>query len=220
MTITPISLIVMILGGYLIGTFPSAYVLRRITSGADIRREGSGNVGARNLYEVTGVKWLGIAAMFIDALKGVVTVLIAMLLFGDAFAPKAFMSVAAVVGHNYNIFLRGHGGRGLATALGVGIMINPFMIFTWGLMYLVGYYVFKRDVAVGSMTGTIAVAVLAYSLPDLVIDVTTIVPYQALSDVRLFIAVIMVPIFMRFLAPVREIMRTAATEEESENDDQ
>lgn len=213
-----LDLIFMAAAGYLIGTLPSAYIIRRLSSGKDISDEGSGNVGARNLYDVTGSKWLGIAALVLDALKGVLAIWLASILYGDLFAAKAFIGVGAVVGHNYNIFLKGKGGRGLATALGIGLMMNPLMAFTWGVMYLVGYYVLKRDVTVGSMAGTIGVAVFAYSLPDLAIDVSTIVPYQELGDVRLFMAILMIPIFTRFLGPIREIMKSAAIEE-SEADD-
>jgi len=212
-----LDLIFIAAAGYLIGTIPSAYIIRRLSSGKDITDEGSGNVGARNLYEVTGSKWLGISALVLDALKGVVAVWIATIMYGDLFAAKAFIGMGVIVGHNFNVFLKGKGGRGLATALGLGLMMNPLMVFTWFVMYLIGYFVLKRDVAVGSMAGTIGVAVFAYSLPDLAIDVSTIVPYQELSEVRLFMAVLMIPIFIRFLGPVREIMKAAAMAEEEED---
>ena len=209
-----VSLILIAAAGYLVGCFPTAFILHRITSGGDITKQGSGNVGARNIYEVSGKKWLGIATMGIDALKGAAVVYVTGMFFGDWFAAKAFASVGAVIGHNYNIFLRGKGGRGLATALGVGIAVNPLIVITWGLMYLVGFYVFKRDVAVGSMTGTVATAVLAYSLPDLAIDVSTIVPYQSIGEVRLFIVAVLFPVFLKFLNPIREVIKNANLEED------
>jgi acyl phosphate:glycerol-3-phosphate acyltransferase len=201
---------------YIVGTFPSAFILRRLTSGSDIRDEGSGNVGARNLYEVTGQRWLAIAALVIDAAKGVVAIGIAALLFDDWFQAKAAAGVSVVIGHNFNVFLKWKGGRGLATALGVGLVMNPLFTATWGVMYLMGFFVFKRDVAVGSMTATLCLAVLAYSLPDLAIDVSTIVAYQSISEVRFFVVAMMAPIFLRFLGPVREILRTAENEAEEE----
>ena len=215
-----LSLLLIAAAGYVIGTFPTAYVLLRISGGGDITKTGSGNVGARNIYEVSGKKWLGVTTMAIDALKGALVVYATGLLFGDWFAAKAFAAVGAVVGHNYNVFLKGKGGRGLATALGVGLAMNPLMVITWGLMYLIGYYVFKRDIAVGSMAGTIATAVMAYSLPDLALDVSTIVPYQEIGEIRLFVVAMMAPVFMKFLNPLREVIRTSDFDEDDDEDEE
>ena len=150
--------------GYLIGAIPIAWIIYRVFNGGDITTVGTGNVGARNTYDVTGKKWLGILVMVLDTLKGVAAVFVGRWLGADDFMTMAWCAVMSVVGHNFNIFLKGKGGRGLATAMGVSFAINPMFVVTWWLMYLVGYYVIRRDVHVGSMTATIAAAILMYSL--------------------------------------------------------
>ena len=200
------SLLLMFGVGYLIGMFPSAWLLRKITGGADLRSEGSGNIGARNLGEVTGSVWLGLAAFVIDALKGVAAIVVAQQLHGDWFAAKAWTAVGAVVGHNFNALLGFKGGRGLATALGVGLVTTPIFAGTWGLMYLMGYYVIRRDVHVGAMTATLATAVLAYSIPEKVVRDTMIVVCYEGWQARLFVFALVFPIFIKHIKPIREVI--------------
>ncbi len=193
--------------GYLIGTFPTAWILYRITKGGDIRDEGSGNVGARNVYEVTGKKWVGVVTFLIDALKGALATYLGYLFGGDWLPNGGWAAVGCIVGHNYNIFLKGKGGRGLATATGAALVVNPLMMFTWDIMYLIGYNVIMKNVHVGSMTATIGTAVMMYSLPDLVLAKTTLVPFYEVSDIRLFGVAMCIPLFMRHLEPIRALIR-------------
>lgn len=192
--------------GYLIGSIPTAYILRRLTSGKDIRIEGTGNVGARNLAEVSNNAWLGIAAGIIDALKGIAAVYVAVLVHNDWFAAKAWAAVGAVIGHNYNIFIKFRGGRGLATALGIGLVTNPLFVATWGLMYLVGYYAIRRNEHVGSMTAIIATAVLVFSFPERVIRETMVVVCYEAIQARLFAFAILIPLFLRHIRPIQDII--------------
>jgi len=198
--------------GYAIGMFPTAWLLRKLTSKQDLRTEGSGNIGARNLTEVSGNKWLGIVAFLIDALKGVAAIYIAQLIHGDWFAAKAWVGVGAVYGHNYNALLGFKGGRGLATATGIGFATTPIFVMTWGLMYLMGYFVIRRDVHVGAMTATIATAVLAYSIPEKVVRDTMVVVCYEGFQARLFIFALVFPIFLKHVAPIREVIARASTE--------
>src|SRR5512140_1590079 len=105
--------------GYLLGSFPTAYILVRWKSKTDIRMVGSGNVGGLNSYVVTKSKALAAIVVLIDALKGVAAVLIAPLITGDSFIFMAAAGIGAVLGHNFPVWLRFKGGRGLATAAGV-----------------------------------------------------------------------------------------------------
>lgn len=192
--------------GYLIGTLPTAYLVRRLTSGRDIRTEGTGNVGARNLAEVSNNAWLGILTGVIDALKGVAAIVAATAIHDDWFAAKAWSATGAVVGHNYNVFLRFKGGRGLATALGIGLVINPLFVVTWGLMFVVGFYVIRRNEHVGSMTAIIATSVLVFSFPERVILETMLVVCYEAVQARLFAFAILIPLFLRHLKPIRELI--------------
>jgi glycerol-3-phosphate acyltransferase PlsY len=199
--------------GYLIGMVPTAWLLYRMVGGGDLTKMGSGNIGARNVYDVTGKKWLGVLVMVLDALKGVAAVLVGRLIGGDDFMTMAWCAVMSVVGHNFNILLKGKGGRGLATAMGVCLAANPMFLVTWWLMYLMGYYVIRRNVHVGSMTATLASVVLMFSVPDLALIELTLMPVNDPFAVRLFAAALSVPIFIRHIGPIREVVQSMQAED-------
>jgi glycerol-3-phosphate acyltransferase PlsY len=128
---------------YLIGSLPFSYVVARLKN-IDIRQHGSGNVGATNVTRVVGVGY-GALALVGDVGKGVVAAWVASLLN----APL-WLSGLAVVGHNWSIFLKFTGGKGVATTLGL------LLFFSWpALLVTVGVWVvtvlLTRYVAVGSM---------------------------------------------------------------------
>lgn len=109
---------------YLIGSIPSAYILGRLAKGIDIRKHGSGNVGATNAFRALGPR-IGIMVLVLDALKGLVCVvfiadfLISQGIAVDSLLLRALLGVIAVLGHSFTIFLRFKGGKGMATTLGV-----------------------------------------------------------------------------------------------------
>jgi glycerol-3-phosphate acyltransferase PlsY len=107
---------------YIIGLFPSAYIAGRFQKGIDIRRIGDRNAGAANVYR--NISHLGgIAVLAVDAGKGALAVLLAQAV---ASQPIVFLcGVAVVAGHNWPIFLRFKGGRGLATTIGVLLALLP-----------------------------------------------------------------------------------------------
>lgn len=204
--------------GYLLGCIPTAYLVRKRTSGTDITTEGTGNVGARNLYDVSGSVLLAVLTMLVDVAKGGGAVLLGRAIAGDdVFLTAGAAGAGAVWGHTYNVFLRGKGGRGLATAAGVSLALNPIFLLTWIAMYLVGYYIIRRDVHIGSMTGIIASVLLMLSTPAAVLETSTLLPIRDAADVRVLVTLLCVPLFMRHVAPVREVIRQMSEEsEESE----
>jgi glycerol-3-phosphate acyltransferase PlsY len=120
----------LLLGAYLLGSIPFAQVLARV-KGLDLRVAGTGNVGAGNLTKTAGVGW-GIAAGVLDGLKGLVPVL-ACLRAGLGVGAAGLVGLAAVIGHNWSLFMRGRSGRGLATAFGVILALHPpLAIWTTG----------------------------------------------------------------------------------------
>jgi len=112
-----------IIFGYLIGALPTAYLAGRILRGEDIRRMGDENMGAANAYRELGA-WTGITVGIIDAGKGALAVLIAQA-SGMNQAVVLVTGTAAIVGHNWPVFLGFRGGRGEATAIGVLLMLIP-----------------------------------------------------------------------------------------------
>ena len=101
--------------GYALGSIPFALLLGRWLGGIDLRRSGSGNMGAANAFRTTG-PLVGLVILLLDVAKGAATVLLARRVGGGA-APTV-AGVAAVLGHVYPIWLGFHGGKGVATACG------------------------------------------------------------------------------------------------------
>lgn len=122
----------MIIGAYLWGSIPSAYIVARYAKGIDIRRYGTGNVGAANLAGQTRVLTGFVLGSFDCVVKGTLPVLLAKLL-GLSLASQALVGLAAIAGHNWSPYIRFTGGRGVATAIGVLVgflMWREFLILT------------------------------------------------------------------------------------------
>ena len=137
--------ILLAIGAYFWGSVPSAYLTIKWSRGIDIRKHGTGNVGASNVLS-TGSRWLAIPVTIFDIGKGALTVWIAQLL-GLGAAQQATVGIITIVGHNWPIFLRFHGGRGVLTSLGVVTMLCPWL----GLIALVLTHCFApiRQLALG-----------------------------------------------------------------------
>jgi len=114
----------LVLFAYLLGSVPTGYILGSL-AGVDVRKAGSGNVGATNVARVVG-KRHGIFTLVADIAKGFVPVVIALNL-GLTSTTTALVGVAAFLGHLYPIFLRFRGGKGVATALGVYLGLAPWV---------------------------------------------------------------------------------------------
>jgi glycerol-3-phosphate acyltransferase PlsY len=166
---------------YLLGSIPFGYLLVRTFRGQDIRLSGSGNIGATNVAR-SGAKGLGIATLILDALKGVLAVLLASALArskynlcGDfvehicvpALRLMSFAALFAVLGHVFPVWLRFKGGKGVATALGVFCLLFPKAILVSLLIFIL-VVALTRYVSLGSILGAITFPVAAYFLhnPD------------------------------------------------------
>ena len=151
--------------GYLFGSVSPSVFLGRLVKGLDVRKHGSGNAGTTNAFRVLGVR-LGIAVLLADLLKGAIPVLIARLvLSGEDHGPlvTVFVALACIAGHNYSIFLRGRGGKGVATGAGAAIAMMPIpMAFVVGLFIVL--LLTTRIVSVASIACTIIFPVTAVIL--------------------------------------------------------
>jgi len=144
---------------YLVGSVPFALLLARRWGTADLRRIGSGNVGAANALRASGVR-AGVLAAVLDIAKGAASVALASHLSNVAAAP-ALAGVSAIVGHIYPVWLRFKGGKGVATACGVFSVLTPmavppsllvFFVTVWGTKY----------VSLGSIVASMALPPIAY----------------------------------------------------------
>lgn len=120
-----IKLIIISLIAYFLGNISASYMVAKYLKGIDIRKYGSGNAGATNVFRTLGVK-AGLLAFLGDALKGVIAVVLGQLIGGENGQVAAGLFV--VVGHNWPVLLGFKGGKGIATTIGVMIAINPLMV--------------------------------------------------------------------------------------------
>ena len=116
-----VEFILLLIASYLLGSIPSAYLAARWSRGTDIRQHGSGNVGAANVRKLTS-KWIFLSVIIFDLVKGMVMVGVAKWL-DLGVAEQAAIGIAAIIGHNWPVFLRFNGGRGLLTTLGVAFIL-------------------------------------------------------------------------------------------------
>jgi glycerol-3-phosphate acyltransferase PlsY len=116
--------------GYLLGAFPTAYIAGRVTAGSDIRRIGDENAGAANAYRQLGPR-AGVIVGLIDAAKGSLVILIAQAVSMSQ-GVVLFAGAAAVIGHNWPVFLGFRGGRGVSTTIGILFVLVtlPMLILT------------------------------------------------------------------------------------------
>ena len=117
--------------GYLLGSFPTSYLMGKVLRGIDIRDHGSGNVGATNTFRVLGPH-AGVAVLLIDIAKGFIPVSLITPLIACHFSPildltwlKILAGMSAIAGHNWSVFLGFRGGKGVATSMGVLLGISP-----------------------------------------------------------------------------------------------
>jgi len=147
-----------ILLGYLTGSVPFAFLLARRV-GIDVRVAGSGNVGAANVLRTTGT-WRGVIVMALDVAKGALAVALASLASPGA-TFHALAAAAAVVGHVYPVWLRFHGGKGVAVAAGVFAVLTPVATAVAAVLFLVIVWA-TRYVSLGSIAATLALPPAAW----------------------------------------------------------
>ena len=147
-----------ILLGYLAGSVPFAFLLAR-RAGIDVRFAGSGNVGAANVMRTTGTR-RAILVMSLDVAKGVLAVALALVVHAGV-TLTALAAAAAVVGHIYPVWLRFHGGKGVAVAAGVFAVLTPIATALAAGLFLVIVWL-TRYVSLGSIAATVALPPAAW----------------------------------------------------------
>jgi acyl phosphate:glycerol-3-phosphate acyltransferase len=155
-----------VVAAYLMGSIPFAQLLSR-RRGIDLRRVGSGNVGATNVLRTLGVR-PAVLAMMLDAVKGTVAVLIAQRLTNGVAAPVA-AGLASMIGHVYPVWLRFRGGKGVATAAGAFAVLTPVAAAVALGVFLLTVAL-TRFISVGSIVAalTLAAWAIASDVPAIV----------------------------------------------------
>ena len=158
--------LIIALFSYLIGSFPTAFVLLKKVKQIDITQNGSGNVGALNSYEVSNSKLIGVTVLLIDTLKGLGIVYLSKILFGNDFLTGSISLLFGVTGHCFSPWIKFKGGRGLATAAGGSLILAPAILILWLLFWLIAY-LFRKNIHFGNITATILTGLLSLSSSDI-----------------------------------------------------
>lgn len=147
-----------IIVAYLIGSLPTGYVITHIIAGVDVRRFGSGNIGATNVSRVLGTKFFFLV-LLIDAFKAY-AVLCFVQYMTSSESLLALCAVSVLIGNCFSLFLSGNGGKGVATLFGITCAISPFLAFyfafTWALVYII-----TRISAISSLVASLSLPVVA-----------------------------------------------------------
>jgi acyl phosphate:glycerol-3-phosphate acyltransferase len=162
---------IVLIVGYLIAAIPFGVLVSRLVTGSDVRKQGSGNIGATNVARLMGKKW-GVLVLFLDALKGYMVVAIAAHFGNIDFAN--LVAVVAVIGHCYPVYLKFKGGKGVATALGVLTALSPAVVGIAALIFIVVVGVSRR-ISAGSLTAALSVPVLAIFMASNVLPASGLV---------------------------------------------
>ena len=143
---------------YLIGSIPSGLILGKLLWHTDLREHGSHNIGATNAWRTLG-KRVGIAVFIADSIKGQAGVVLGLLLAGTPLA-AVLGGLFAIIGHSFSIFLRFHGGKGVATSLGVLTMLmGNVTLIVFAIWFAIVYL--TRYVSLGSVVAAFLTPVLA-----------------------------------------------------------
>ncbi len=186
-----IEFILLIPAAYIVGSIPTAYLVGRWRRGIDIRRYGSGNVGAANILALVSKRWSIVVTIF-DIGKGALTVWVAQLL-GLGAIQQVTVGIITVIGHNWPVFLHFQGGRGVFTSLGVITMLSPKL----GLIILVIPYTLApiRQVALGVTIALVSLPFFSWFLAQ-PLDIA-----EPLPVTLGFLALFLVAMLRRLTAP-------------------
>lgn len=163
---------------YLLGSTPFGVILARLFGGTDVRKVGSGNIGATNVARVVG-PLAGILTLILDAAKGAAAVLLAGRLSNDNATWLMIAALAALLGHCFPVWLKFKGGKGVATAAGIFAALCPLACLAAVVLFVL-VVIFWRFVSLGSISAAAAMPLLIYFLwaphhaPPLVVTIGTL----------------------------------------------
>lgn len=143
--------------GYLLGSISFSYLIGKWIKKIDIRNYGSGNAGATNTLRVLG-KGPAILVLILDILKGILAVMISKLIGGEEWIPFV-AGLFATVGHNWPIFFNFRGGKGVATTIGVLLVLIPYPALLAGVVAII-LIILTRYVSLGSLTFTVLTPIM------------------------------------------------------------
>ncbi|HET8564737.1 MAG TPA: glycerol-3-phosphate 1-O-acyltransferase PlsY [Candidatus Binatia bacterium] len=165
--------LVLVMLAYLLGSVPTGYILGT-RAGVDVRKAGSGNIGATNVARVVGMR-PGVFTLIGDVVKGFVPVVVALQL-GLSSTATGLVGIAAFLGHLYPVFLKFQGGKGVATALGVFLGVSPVATLVLIVVFAV-VVLTSRFASLGSLIAAASAPIVLWllSYPPVLIAVSTFI---------------------------------------------
>ncbi len=203
--------------GYFLGSIPSAYLLVKLFAKKDITKEGSGNVGTLNSYEVTDSKLIGFFVFLLDFGKGLASVLLVKYLFGSNFNLIVTALIFAVAGHCFNPWLKFKGGRGLATAAGGTILFSPIILIAWVILWIVAY-LFKKHIHFANIAATILTIALSFDSAN-IINKFTYPPAESLKLFRITVPIALLIILIKHWEPMKAIIKNSLNSQRKRNEE-
>ncbi|HHB0179420.1 TPA: glycerol-3-phosphate 1-O-acyltransferase PlsY [Staphylococcus aureus] len=171
-------IIVMLLLSYLIGAFPSGFVIGKLFFKKDIRQFGSGNTGATNSFRVLG-RPAGFLVTFLDIFKGFITVFFPLWLPVHADGPIStfftnglIVGLFAILGHVYPVYLKFQGGKAVATSAGVVLGVNPILLLILAIIFFIVLKIFKF-VSLASIVAAICCVIGSLIIQDYILLVVS-----------------------------------------------
>ena len=189
---------------YLLGSIPFAKLIVENLTGKNVLTEGSGNPGAMNSYDITGKKYIGFLVFFFDALKGLLAVAIIKEFIGIDTYLISIGAVFVILGHNFSIFLGFKGGRGIATAFGALILINPFGMILWIFAWVLSFNVFNKDQQIANVIACILSPIMLYYTPDLAVKSLEIIEFATTLEYFQLFTMCSIVIFIKHIEPLKK----------------
>lgn len=187
-----------------IGSLPTAFLVLRRMQNKDIRNEGSGNMGAMNAFEVSRSKAIGIAVLLIDFAKGALAIWIVRTIFGLTMLNESLAVVGVIAGHNFSPWVGFKGGRGLASAAGASVLVNPALLLYWLAGWLIAFGL-KRNIHIGNIAATIALPLLVVNLPTFTMNLNA-VTVEKVTPILLTSLAITILILLRHIEPLKALL--------------
>jgi glycerol-3-phosphate acyltransferase PlsY len=178
---------------YLLGSIPFGYLLVRAFRGQDVRKTGSGNIGATNVSRTS--PGLGVLTLVLDMLKGLTAVAITRMFFPGSNTLLGTAALCAIVGHMFPLWLRFRGGKGVATVLGSFVLLTPKTILVMVALFIVIFLAF-RYVSLASILTVALFPLLAWTLE----------PYRDAPQILAFITVASVLIIAKHRDNIRRLL--------------
>jgi len=200
--------------GLVFGSFPTAYIFLKKFKQIDITENGSGNVGAMNSFRLSKSKSIGLIVLIIDFIKGLATVWLIGLIFGDIFLYKVIGLIGAVLSHCYSFWIRFKGGRGLATAAGGAVLISYPTMIVWVVMWLITF-IFRRNIHFSNFASTLLTAILTYTSAD-VLNRLSNRPAESSIEFSIPVSIVIIIILTRHIEPIKNYIKQQAEKSRKE----